>query len=94
MRPLPKRLRNRRNKANIKGLQRCRSMAKHQRHLFAFARFAFACPALPACYICARPDSMAWSRMSRLDMRFPAKPEVAAHRMPCMCEFVEDLNAR
>lgn len=41
MRPLPKRLRNRRDKANIKGLQRCRSMAKHQRHLFALhARFA------------------------------------------------------
>ena len=54
-----KRLRNRRNKANIKGLQRCRSMAKHQRHLL------LCMPALPACYICARPDSMAWSRMSR-----------------------------
>ena len=45
MRPLPKRLRNRRNKANIKGLQRCRSMAKHQRHLLLctlalHARFA------------------------------------------------------
>lgn len=63
MRPLPKRLRNRRNKANIKGLQRCRSMAKHQRHL-CFARL-LCMPALPACYICARPDSMAWSRMSR-----------------------------
>ena len=45
MRPLPKRLRNRRNKANIKGLQWCRSMAKHQRHLLLctlalHARFA------------------------------------------------------
>ena len=45
MRPLPKRLRNRRNKANIKGSQRCRSMAKHQRHLLLctlalHARFA------------------------------------------------------
>lgn len=45
MLPLPKRLRNRRNKANIKGLQRCRSMAKHQRHLLLctlalHARFA------------------------------------------------------
>lgn len=46
MRPLPKRLRNRRNKANIKGLQRCRSMAKHQRHLFAL-HACFACPLCP-----------------------------------------------
>lgn len=50
MRPLPKRLRNRRNKANIKGLQRCRSMAKHQRHLFALP-----CPlCLPVTYALAR----------------------------------------
>ena len=50
MRPLPKRLRNRRNKANIKGLQRCRSMAKHQRHLLlcTLALHArFACPLRP-----------------------------------------------
>ena len=91
MLPLPKRLRNRRNKANIKGLQRCRSMAKHQRHLLLCTLLCM--PALPACYICARPDS--WHGVEcRVDMRFPAKPEVAAHRMPCMCEFVEDLNAR
>ena len=31
---------------------------------FCFARL-LCMPALPACYICARPDSMAWSRMSR-----------------------------
>ena len=54
MLPLPKRLRNRRNKANIKGSQRCRSMAKHQRHLFAL-HACFACPlCLPVTYALAR----------------------------------------
>ena len=43
MLPLPKRLRNRRNKANIKGLQRCRSMAKHQRHFLFCPPIAYAC---------------------------------------------------
>lgn len=49
MRPLPKRLRNRHNKANIKGLQRCRSMAKHQRHLLLCTLALHACFACPIC---------------------------------------------
>ena len=45
MRPLPKRLPNRRNKVNIKGLKKCPSMAKPQRRLLPctlalHARFA------------------------------------------------------